>query len=795
MKTTIATFIKNNIFILDGATGTELQKVGMSGNPEEWILKNPEALIKLQRKYIAAGAHAVLAPTFGANRIKLANYGLENTVTELNQNLVAVSRQAVGQKAFVLADIASTGKFVEPFGELGFEECIDLYKEQVRALLKTDIDGFFIETMADIQETRAALLAIKELTNKFVFVSMTYDESGRTLTGTDAVTATLTLQALGADAVGMNCSTGPQHMLPLVQKIKKIAKVPIFVKPNAGMPRLKEGKTVFDMAPKDFTPYLPQFYEAGVNGFGGCCGTTPEHIKVISKYFKNKKAPAILRKNDPAALTSNLKTVFIGPGQPFVMIGERINPTGKKLLKEALKNNDLTLVRQYALEQKAAGAQLLDINVGAPGADEHSLMQQALKMLIPMVDTPLCFDSSDPAIFEKALRLYPGRALINSISLEHNKCEKLLPLAKKYGALFILLPLSSAGVPQTAAERISIAKKIITKTKKYSLGKDSIILDGLVMTISTGAQAAQETLKLIQWSTAQGLNTTCGLSNVSFGLPNRELLNATFLSLAAAQGLTAAIINPNNEALRNAVYALNALKKLDANCLEYVQRFANTASTEKKPATAQTLEEQLQECVISGQETTIIDITQKLLGAGAKPELLLNELLIPAIRKVGELFEKQIYFLPQLMLSAKAMQSSCEILEPLLKAAGTATKGTVIVATVKGDIHDIGKNIVALMLKNNGFTVYDLGKDVPAEEIIDAAKKHQADLILLSALMTTTMTEMPKVIELAHTAKLPVKFMVGGAVVDKGYADEIKADGYSKDAAQAVEVATQLLGK
>lgn len=795
MKQTIAQFIKNNIFILDGATGTELQKVGMKGSPEQWILENPQALIDLQRRYIASGSHAVLAPTFGANRIKLANYGLENTVAELNKNLVAVSRKAVGKKAFVLADIASTGKFVEPFGDLAFEDCVNVYKEQVQALLKTDIDGFFIETMADIQETRAALLAIKELTDKFTFVSMTYDENGRTLTGTDAVTATLTIQALGADAVGMNCSTGPQHMLPLVKKIKKIAKVPVFVKPNAGMPRLKDGQTVFDMGPKDFIPYLPQFFEAGVNGFGGCCGTTPDHIKVVSKFFKNKKAPLIFKKTDPTALTSNLKTVFIGHDQPFVMIGERINPTGKKLLKEALKNNDLTLVRQYALEQKAAGAQVLDVNVGAPGADEKALMQQALKMLVPMVDTPLCFDSSDPAIFEQALRLYPGRALINSISLEHNKCEKLLPLAKKYGALFILLPLSSAGVPQTAEERIAIAKKIITKAKKYGLDKSSIILDGLVMTISTGTQAAAETLKLMHWATAQGINTTCGLSNVSFGLPNRELLNATFLSLGAANGLTAAIINPNNEALRSAVYAIDALKGLDTNCLNYVQRFANTDTTEKKQTIAQTPEEQLRDCVISGQETRIVEITNQLIAAEAKPAYLLNEILIPAIRKVGELFEKQIYFLPQLMLSAKAMQASCEILEPLLKASGAAAKGTVIVATVKGDIHDIGKNIVALMLRNNGFDVIDLGKDVPAEDIITAAKKHKADLILLSALMTTTMTEMPKVIELASVEKLPVKFMVGGAVVDKSYADEIKADGYSKDAAQAVELATKLLGK
>ena len=795
MKQTINKFIKSNIFILDGATGTELQKVGMRGNPEQWILDNPQALIDLQRKYVASGSHAVLAPTFGANRIKLKNYGLEDKVTELNQKLVAISRQAVGDTAFVLADIASTGKFVEPFGELSFEECVENYKEQVTALLAAGVDGFFIETMADIQETRAALLAIKELTDTFTFVSMTYDENGRTLTGTDAVTATITLQALGADAVGMNCSTGPQHMLPLIQKIKKIAKVSIFVKPNAGMPRLRDGKTVFDMEPKDFEPYLPQFYAAGVNGFGGCCGTSPDYITTIAQYYAGKTQPAILCQTDPCALTSNLKTVFIGHDQPFAMIGERINPTGKKLLKEALKNNDLTLVRQFALEQKNAGAQILDINVGAPNADEQSLMQQALKMLVPMVDSPLCFDSSDPTVFEKALRLYPGRALINSISLEHNKCERLLPLAKKYGALFILLPLSSSGVPQTCAERILIAEKIIAEAKKYELGKESILIDGLVMTVSTGATAATETLALIAWATQQGINTTVGLSNVSFGLPNRELLNATFLSLAAAKGLTAAIINPNNETLRNAVYAVNALKGLDANCLDYVHRFANADTTEKKPTQTLTPEEQLAECVISGQESTIVGITNNLITAGAKPDYLLNTILIPAIRKVGDLFEKQIYFLPQLMLSAKAMQSSCEILEPLLKASGATSKGTVVIATVKGDIHDIGKNIVGLMLKNNGFEVIDLGKDVPAENIINAAQKHKADLILMSALMTTTMTEMPKVIELAHAAKLPVKFMVGGAVVDKGYADEIKAHGYSKDAAQAVAVATQLLGK
>jgi 5-methyltetrahydrofolate--homocysteine methyltransferase len=562
------------------------------------------------------------------------------------------------------------------------------------------------------------------------------------------------------------------------------------------MPKLVNGKTVFDMGPEEFQPFIKKFYDAGVNAFGGCCGTTPEHIAKIKQLIGGKSAPKIILDKNPAALTSQRKTVFLG--KEFVKIGERINPTGKKILKEELKEGKYSLVKKFAIEQRSSGADILDVNVGVPNIDELKTMKDVVAMLVKLTDLPLCIDSSDPKVFEDILKLYPGRALINSISYEKEKMNKLLPIAKKYGAMFILLPLSEAGIPKDVVGRQKLVEEIYAEAQGLGLTKNDIVLDGLVMTVSTGADAAQVTLSLIDWAANTfGVNTTVGLSNVSFGLPDRELINSTFLAVAKEKGLTTSIINPDMDTSRISDYAKAILDGSDKGCVKYVEYCNKNSGQEIKSIEKENISEdqKLFNMVVDGNEEDIKQQTQRLIEAGLAPQKLVDDILIPAIQKVGDLYEKQTYFLPQLMMSAKAMQEAFVVLEPLLVKSGAVKKGKIVIATVKGDIHDIGKNIVVLMLKNNGFEVIDLGKDIDSETIIKAAKKADADLILLSALMTTTMTEMPKVIELARKEKIKAKIMVGGAVVDDPYAQEIGADGYSKDAAEAVAVALKILQK
>jgi 5-methyltetrahydrofolate--homocysteine methyltransferase len=788
----------SRVLILDGATGTELQKRGMPAGacPELWVAENPGTIKEIQRAYIEAGSDIIYTCTFGGNRIKLEEFGIGNQTVELNRRLARLSREAASPGGLVAGDLASTGRFIEPLGDMPFEECVNVYKEQVQGLLEGGVDLFVIETMLDIQEARAALLAIKESCDLPVCVSMSFDADMRTLTGTDPVTALITLQSLGADVVGCNCSTGPAHMVDIISRMKPYARVPLMAKPNAGLPRLAGGKTIFDMEADEFGSYTQSFINAGVNLLGGCCGTTPAYIGELhraSHGIKTHNSDAV----SFSAVTSSRKTVFFGMDRPVAVVGERINPTGKKKLQAELKEGLTHEIRSLAMEQVEKGAHILDVNVGMPGIDEKKTMLSTATFLGEICDAPLCLDSSSPEVLEAALRIYPGRALINSISQERIKLDKLLPVAAKYGAMFILLPLSDEGVPEKAAERQEIVNSVFRLAAGYGYQKSDIVVDGLVMTVSSNQKAALETLRLIEWCSSEfGCATIVGLSNVSFGLPERGLINAAFLSMAIGKGLTMAIANPSSNLLMSIKMAGDVLVARDDNSRNYISYFSNMDKPLQKEASQNEKEkdtgERISDAVLKGDREGISLLIDKALAEGADPRDIVDRYLIPAINEVGKFFDAKKYFLPQLIQSAETMKKGFDCVEPLLKLnhSGADKKDVIVVlATVKGDIHDIGKNIVALMLRNYGFKVHDLGKDVGASRIVDEAKQLGAHIIGLSALMTTTMVEMKEVIRHARAEGLSCRFMIGGAVVDGEYAKEIGADGYSKDAYDAVKLA------
>lgn len=790
--------VEKRVLILDGSSGVALQKRGMPAGvcPEKWALENPDVLSGLQNEYAAAGSDIIYTFTFGGNPVKLEEYGLKGQAFEINRELAVISKKAAGKRALVAGDIAPTGHFPKPFGDIPFEEMVNIFKEQVKGLLAGGVDLFVIETMMDIQEARAAVLAVKESCNLPVIVSMTFDKDGRTLTGTDPLTALVTLQAMNIDAFGANCSTGPKEMLEVIKALKPYSKIPLLAKPNAGLPKLKDGKTVFEMESGEFCTFAAPFVNAGINLLGGCCGTSPEYIEKTAKEISKIKNTGF--KNNPvsfSAVTSARKTVFLGGDYPLTVIGERINPTGKKQLQAELKEGKTAEVRRFAEEQAAGGAKILDVNAGMAGIDEKAVMIKIIELLSNLSELPLCIDSSSPEVVEAALRAYPGRALINSISGESKKIEKLLPVAAKYGAMFILLPLDDKGIPADAGSRISVVQKVFKQAKKYGYTEKDIIIDGLVMTVSSDQKAAKVTLDVIEKASALGFNTTCGLSNVSFGLPERGYVNAAFLAMAVNSGLTTVIANPSAELLMQIKAASDVLNATDTNSALYIEKFGNAVKLDAKAAqdSGKSNEEQIYEAVVKGNKEKITGLINSAVAGNIAPSKIVDDILIPAINHVGNLFEKKQYFLPQLIQSAEAMKAAFAILEPLLKkseAEGSQKK--VVMATVKGDIHDIGKNIVSLMLKNYGFQVFDLGKDVPAEEIVKKAKETGAQIIGLSALMTTTMIEMKPVIDLAKKEGLKAKFIIGGAVVDQSYADEIGADGYSKDAYEAVKLAQKL---
>ena len=787
-RTRFHALIEQRLIQLDGATGTELVKRGMPAGvcPEAWVLEHPEALAAVQQAYAASGSDLVYAPTFGGNPLKLAEFHLEQRTGEINRQLAEISRRAVPGK-LVFGDIAPTGQLVEPFGPLPFEKTVELYKEQVRGLIDGGVDGFAIETMMDLQEARAALIAVRELSDLPAIVTLTFEPGGRTLTGVHPVSALVTLQALGADAFGCNCSTGPAEMAEVIRELKPYAAIPLVAKPNAGMPHLVDGTTVFDLAPDAFAKASVALIDAGANLLGGCCGTSPAHLAALHNEISSRR-PLPVRQEKRGVVTSPSSFRRLAQEEPFAIIGERINPTGKKALQAELRAGKFELVREFAREQSAQGAALLDVNFGLSGIDETAMMRAGVAELVRIGSTPLCIDSTRPETVEAALRLYPGRALLNSISAEEERLSKVLPIAAKYGAMLILLPLTDDGIPESAAERIEVLDRILAEAARYGY-------------TPADRQAAAVSLDFIEHCSRQlKLNTVCGLSNVSFGLPARATVNLTFLGMAIGRGLNCAIANPSAPGIVDAGIASDALSGRDPQLDRYLAHHAVAASSETPRQTtpapapaAQSPEELLRDAVLRGKKEAVPAILDTLIAAGKAPGELVDGILIPAITEVGNRFERKEYFLPQLMQSAAAMQLAMEQLEPLLRSGGADAAGPVfLLATVKGDIHDIGKNIVALLLKNHHFQVIDLGKDVPAETIVDAAIEHDAAFIGLSALMTTTMPQMKVVVDLARSRGVTAPVIVGGAAVDEAFADSIGAI-YAADAMATVRRATELL--
>ena len=831
-------FTKDHIIYLDGATGSNLVKAGMPSGvcPEQWILEHREVMLQLQKEYVQAGTNILYAPTFTANRVKLAEYHLEKNMSSMIHDLVAISKEAAastpGHPVYVAGDITMTGEQLRPMGKMELEDLIAIYKEQILCLVDAGADLLVVETMMSLAETRAALIAAKEVCDLPVIATLTFEADGRTLFGTDAKTAAVVLESLGASAIGANCSTGPAQMEGIISDMVSVTMIPIIAKPNAGLPFLDEnGTTCYNMEAEEFTEEMQVLVNVGATILGGCCGTTPEFIRQLHDRFGTvAQATATRRPEGIRYLTSERITHSFGLEDGFFVVGERINPTGKKALQAQLREGNFEKAIQFAEEQETCGAKVLDINMGMSGIDEKLCMLRALEEVSGVTNLPLSLDSSYVEVLEAALRNYPGRALVNSVSLETEKFEKLLPIVAKYGAMFILLPLSDAGLPKDIEEKKEIIHKIYDRALSLGMRKEDIVVDGLVATVGANPKAALETLETIRYCKSNGFATICGLSNISFAMPERGFVNTAFLTLAIQSGLTMAIANPSQEMLMSCALATDLLLNKEEAALRYIEyaggvkerreekeaelsrklalleqqgtKADSTDNTEVPSAVTASkdttqineMQEKLKTAVLKGNRNGIVKITNEALESGEKPVELLNQVLLPAINLVGEYFDQGKYFLPQLIASAEAMKNSIEVLEPLLQTGNSGEEmPVVVIATVEGDIHDIGKNLVALMLKNHGFHVIDLGKDVPQAKILETAKEHHAEFIALSALMTTTMQRMREIVAAAKQEGITAKIIIGGAVITQEYADEIGADGYSKDAADAVKLAKSLM--
>lgn len=777
---------RKNFVFLDGGMGTMLQALGIETEhvPEMLNLTDSASIMKIHRMYAESGSDIVYANTFGANRFKLRRCG--HSVEEVVSAGVKNAREAVGGKALTALDIGPLGQLLEPSGSLSFEEAYDCFREIV--LAGRDADVIVIETMTDLCETKAALLAAKENSDKPVLVTMTFEENMRTFTGVspDAMSAVLT--GLGADAIGVNCSLGPAELLPVLEKICVDTPLPVIAKPNAGLPDPSTG--LFNVSPEDFASSALSLAEAGVSILGGCCGTTPGHIKALVQALSGikRKKREIRRKS---VVCSAVSCVEID--QPRI-IGERINPTGKKRFKEALVNGDIDYILGQAVEQIHAGAEILDVNVGHPEIDEKAMMIRAVKAIQSVCDTPLQLDSTIPEVLEAGLRVYNGKPIVNSVNGEEESLEAILPLVKKYGAAVVGLTLDKGGIPKTAEGRFAIAEKILSRALEYGIPREDVFIDCLTLTASAEQDGVMETLgALKRVKTELGLKTVLGVSNISFGLPNRELITRTFLTMALQNGLDLPIINPNVDSITGAVRAYRLLAGIDRNSVEFIKVYSqDNAAAVPKAAPASSGTPDISYAVENGLKNDAVRAAQELLRKHDPMEII-NEYLIPALDAAGEKFEKGTIFLPQLILTAGAAQACFEVVkESLPPGSDGVSKGKIVLATVKGDIHDIGKNIVKVLLESYGFTVIDLGKDVPPEAIVEAAIKHQVKLVGLSALMTTTLKSMADTVALLNEKYTECKTVVGGAVLTASYAKQIHADFYAKDAKQTVDIAADI---
>jgi len=777
-------FIQKNIAYLDGAMGSLLQQQGLGPGelPERWNISHPDVITAIHKAYFDAGSNIVCTNTFGANALKFDDGQLESIIKAAVKNANKARETSIGtQPKFVALDIGPVGKLLKPYGDLDFEDAVEIYAKTVRIGAACGVDLIFIETMSDSYDTKAALLAAKENCDLPVFVSNAYGEDGKLMTGATPAAMVAMLEGMGADAIGANCSLGPKQLRRVVNEYLEYASVPVLLKPNAGLPRSESGKTVYDVSADEFAWAMAEFIDTGVRIAGGCCGTTPEYIAAVCKETAGFTPKAITPK-DRTLISSYTHAVEFGDAP--ILIGERINPTGKKRLKQALRENDLNYILGEGIAQQEKGVHVLDVNVGLPEIDEASVLPEICFQLQAIIDLPLQIDTVNVLAMENALRRYNGKAMINSVSGREDVMAQIFPLVKKYGGLTVCLTLDENGIPATAEERVKIAQKIIERAKEYGINKKDLIFDTLAMTVSTDAGAARQTLKALNIiKNRLGCHTSLGVSNVSFGLPNRDCITAAFFTMALENGLSAAIMNPNSAEIMKACYSFKALSGQDANCEEYIENIGKYIADVPKAEMA--FDSDLQHAIVKGLKEQAGAIAVKLLET-EDPLEIVSKQIIPALDIVGQGFENKMMFLPQLLMSAEASQSAFEQIKEKMSGTSAVNKGKFVIATVQGDIHDIGKNIVKLILENYGFDVYDLGKDVPPERIAEEVIQQKAPLVGLSALMTTTVPAMAATIKLLREKAPWAKIVVGGAVLTQEYADAIGADYYAKDAMATV---------
>ena len=784
------------LLYFDGGMGTLLQERGLQPGelPETWNLLHAEEIREIHRKYIEAGSDIVLTNTFGANALKFHDdaYSLEEIVNAAVGHVKAAAEQAGnGRRIYTALDIGPTGKLLKPMGDLDFETAYEAYKEVMIYGEKAGADLIHIETMSDTYELKAAVLAAKENTSLPVFATAIFDERGKLLTGADVPSVVALLEGLRVDAFGINCGMGPEQMIPILEQITKYSSLPVIVKPNAGLPKQKNGQTYYDVSPEEFAEVMKKIVEMGAVVIGGCCGTTPDHIKAMADACRMIPIKPVEKKNF-TMVSSYGQSVFLGTGSKI--IGERINPTGKKRFKQALKEHDLDYILREGITQQDNGAHILDVNVGLPDIDEPALMKEVVQELQSVTSLPLQIDTVDVEAMEGALRIYNGKAMVNSVSGKQESMDKVFPLIQKYGGVVIGLALDENGIPADAEGRVQVAKKIIAEAAKYGIEKKDIVIDALAMTISSEPEGAKITLETLRRLRDEvGVCTVLGVSNISFGLPSRPIVNSIFYTMAMQNGLSVGIINPGSEDMMKAWYAFHALMALDSNCEKYIARYAQQPGTTPVQAAGGKHTMTLQSAIERGLKEEASSITAEL--AEQKDALdIINEELIPALNNVGEGFEKGTVFLPQLLMSAESAKSAFAVLKERMDQSGEVQekKGKVILATVKGDIHDIGKNIVKVLLENYSFDVIDLGKDVPPEKVVETVLEQDVHLVGLSALMTTTVVSMEETIRQLREKAPDCLVMVGGAVLNQEYADMIGADFYGKDAMQSVHYAQKV---
>lgn len=799
------------MYIFDGATGTMLQAAGLEEGycPELYNVERPEVMKDIHIQYLKSGSDIITTNTFGACGLKLEDYDLQDRVREINIAAVKIAKEAIAEtkpKARVAGSMGPTGRFLKPLGNMSFDDIYNTYREQADALIEGGVDFIIIETIIDVQEMRAALLASldarkaagKTKDDVQVICQFSFSEDGRTITGTPPDVAAIIVDALGADIIGINCSLGPEQITPLIEKIASVTNLPIICQPNAGMPQLINKQTVFPLTAEEMGPLMIPIVDAGATYVGGCCGSTPAHIKSIADAVKGHTPKPRAYVKPKTFITSRTKLVELGHNVKPLIIGERINPTGRKILAQELRDGSFIRVKRDALDQVEAGADILDVNMGVAGMDQTPLMEKAIFELSMLVETPLSIDTLDPIAMESALKNYPGRALINSVNGEEDSITHVMPLAKRYGAALLCLPISSGDLPETAEKRVALAESIVNRAYEYGLTDHDLLLDPLVLTLASGEDSARQTLKTLRlYKEKFGFPTVMGLSNISFGMPQRPYLNGQFLTMALASGLTTPIMNPLNYAAKKAFVSSTTLLGWDPGSAEFIKEYGYEDETtapgnaapkgpEKTSFNSSDPLANIRHCVEQGEKEAIVDLVKQALDSGIDPLDITKKGLSEAMNVVGEKFGSGKLFLPQVMLAAETMQAAFNTIKEIIPANESLDKGTVVVATVKGDIHDLGKNIVAALLENNGYKIIDLGKDVDPEVIVQAIKDNKAAMVGICSLMTTTMPQIDNTIAAIRDAGLSTKVMVGGAVVSQDYADQAGADLYAKDGIAAV---------